>query len=402
LTTIFGLFSITKFIDIGLTATHRLNGIVGPAGVYGGFLIIPLFLSIYLLLNEKAVWLKRFWYISSSVIFTSFFLTFSYDAWAVVVITILFALFLLKKSKKDYNLKSIIKPVSLVLIISFAFFCSIWYMALETTNGRTVVRDEVVQYERSSFEGGFLRSRFEHYTNALNVFLYSPITGFGASSYAEISKAYGVYSEKVLVIDPYNWFLKLLTEGGIITATIFAIFVVSVLAKCLKSLLQQKEGGILFCLTIALGAGVLHGLVNSDWSTKAVFLVWIVFAGLVFGLINNKKADEVDNEKFFPSWSMYVLFVVTILTLIVTIQLLRADTARAKGDYYFANKEYDNALNSYFRSATFNSYDDVTWYDLWRVYFAMNRQELAKDNIKRANQLSRYNEVYRNILRLSP
>ncbi len=277
LTTIFGIFSFTIYIETGLLAGYRLNGVVGPAGFYGLFLIVPLIISFYLLYNENRVWPRCFWYFTTIIIFTSLFLTFAYLAWFILIIMLLCGLFVFRKRIVSINKKSLFKSILVVLTLSFILFCGIWYMARQSTMSQ--VREQNYQS------------------------------------------------------------------------------------------------------------------VQHDKLDYRAVLIWVILLGLFYGQYLKKKTIS-PRDVYIPSWSLYVLLIFSILCLIASIQYLRADRAILKGDKYLQNKNYDIALSNYFQSLTYNSYNDVAWYKIWKVYYAMNRFELAKSSINRAITLERHNGVY--------
>ncbi len=284
LTTIFGIFSFTIYIETGLLAGYRLSGFVGPAGFYGLFLIAPLIISFYLLYNENRFWPRCLWYFTTVIIFTSLFLTFAYLAWFVLIIILLCGLFVFRKRIININKKSLFKSILLVLTLSFVLFCGIWYMARQSTMNQ--VREQNYQS------------------------------------------------------------------------------------------------------------------VQHDKSDYRAVLIWFILMSLFYGQYLKKKITS-PMDTYIPGWSLYVLLIFSIVCLIISIQLLRADRAILKGDKYLQNKNYDIALSNYFQSLTYNSYNDVAWYKIWKVYYAMNRFELAKNSINRAIALERRNGVYWASLALS-
>jgi biotin transporter BioY len=128
---------------MGLLPSYKLNGFVGPAGFYGLFLIAPLIISFYLLHNENSAWPRRLWYFTTVIIFTSFFLTFAYLAWFILIAIILCTLFVYRKRLVNINKKSLFKSVLVLLTLSFILFCGIWYMARQSTMNQ--VRDQNFQ-----------------------------------------------------------------------------------------------------------------------------------------------------------------------------------------------------------------------------------------------------------------
>ncbi len=391
LTTVFGIFSFTNFIEIGLLSNLRLSGIVGSSDIYAGFLIIPFLLSIYFIYTETVIWQKRLWYFCSAIILTSLFLTFSIHTW---IILILLLLYFYRKQIKEPN--AIIKPILFVATISFLVFCTVWYMAKQTMLHRdSVAIEQAVRYEENNPKVNFFSSRLDYFSDALMVASYHPIIGYGAGLYTDVLRMYKPYYATGYIADPHNWFLKILVENGLLVAIVFVVFV---LLYFIEIKLRLKNANNLANIVfVGLLASVLNGLMSPDWSMNQVFLIWIIFASLLYGYL--AKINDVNQVyRIIPKWFIYVLLFVVIISTIISTQFLRADIARIEGDRYYINKNNDGALMSYFRSASLNPQEPSTWYKIWQVYYSMNKLEPAKNSIEKAIELYEQNVTYMSAL----
>lgn len=397
LSSLFALFSFTHFIEIGLLSNSKLDGIVGPSGVYAGFLVLPLFLAVYLIMHSQGLQ-KRLWYVCTAVLLASLALTFSVSSWIItiiaqIIVTITFWQNIKAFVNKD-KIQKFIKPKIWVLLLAFIVFCSVWYLARQTMLARdseAVARATL--YEQQNQSQSFIKTRYNNYVDASQLFFRSPVTGFGAGQYAD---AVQLHKDGVVIddLDPHNWFLRSLVENGIIITLILASFFLFYFGEITQRIYNKKiENFLELTVFVGLLGGFIHNYFHSGWGNKPVVLIWIIFAGLLYGYSSRSNPSRISMK-----WFNYTLFVLAILVTIVSIQFVRADTVRLKGDYYFVNKNYDFALSNYFHSATYSSHDPFIWYKLWQVYFAMNRFELAKDNINKALDIYPLNKVYKSAL----
>ncbi len=401
LTALFGTFSLSNFIEIGLTSYIRLDGIIGPHNVYGGFLIIPFLLSVYLLVKESNKWQKRLWYISSAIILVSLVLTFSRGTWLSIVLAVLISLVLFRQFYTKTILKKIQilwKPVTALLVLTFVLFCGVWYMAKQTTIDRDPNKPiNTSLYSGENEDQNAFVARLHYYEDAWNTSLRAPIVGFGFGMYAQALRIYKTDPNFSSFADPHNWALKMLVENGFIATIIFIIFIVTFFLQIIRLIKKRKEVSYLaiFIFT-GLIASVIHGLMDFDWSINQLLFIFFIFSGSLYGyLINTRGVNEDVSEKsYLPSWTKYILLILTIIAAIISIQFLRADLVRAKGDVFYMQKDYENALNSYFESVTLNSHEPLTWYNLWRVYYSMNKFGPAKNSIKKSLELFPENGIY--------
>lgn len=399
LTTLFGILSLSNFIKIGLTSYTRLEGIIGSHNVYGGFLIIPFLLSIYFLFKETNKWQKRLWYLCSSVMLVSLVLTFSRGTWVSIILAILISILLFYRVLKNLSLVkiwSLWKPTISLILISFILFCGVWYMAKQTTINRDPNKPlDTAIYPQQNLEQNAFVARLRYYEDAWNTFLQSPVAGFGAGMYAQSLRIYKTDPSFGSFADPHNWVLKNLVENGLIVTSLFTIFIGAFFWQISKMIRKRKEISYLsiFIFTGLLG-GMIHGLMDFDWSINQLLIIFFVFAGSLYGYLLNVGDNNQNVIKYFPDWVKYVLLVLIIVFSIISIQILRADLVRARGDVFYAQKDNENALNSYFESVTLNSHEPITWYNLWRVYYSMNKFVPAKNSIQKALEIFPENGIY--------
>ena len=396
-TAVFGIYSLISFVETGLTAYPRLIGIIGNHNVYGGFLIIPFLLSIFLIITERGKWQRLVWYLSGAVILASLVLTFSRGTWlSIVLAVIISAIFFGNKIWSNYKIndfKQVVRSLIILIFLSLAVFSTVWYMAKNTTiKGDSKIADELTIYPQQDLEVNAVTARLAYFQDAWKTFLRSPLTGFGQGMYVQALRMYKSDPMFGSFADPHNWLLKNLVENGIFVTAILVVFLV-LLFREIASLIIRKKDISWLSITIftALVGGTIHGLMDFDWSINLVLLVFFVFAGALYGYLQNGQELRT---RYFPKWFNYMFLFIIVVISFISLQTLRADIARAKGDIYFANKDSETAINSYFESITYNSYDPASWYSLWKVYFTRGQYGPAKNCIDKALEIFPESGIY--------
>lgn len=396
-TAVFGIYSLISFVETGLTAYPRLIGIIGNHNVYGGFLIIPFLLSIFLIITEKGKWQRCAWYLSGSIIFASLVLTFSRGTWFSIILAIIISIILFGNKiwsiYKIKDLRLVIRPLIILVFLSLAVFSTVWYMAKSTTiKGDSKIVDELKIYPQQDIEVNAVTARLGYFKDAWQTFLRSPITGFGEGMYSYALRMYKTDPMFGSFADPHNWLLKKLVENGFFVTIVFVAFIFLLFKEIVSLIIRRKEISWLpITIFTALVGGTIHGLMDFDWSINLVLLVFFVFAGALYGYLQN---SETVNSRYFPKWFNYILLFIIIVASFISLQTLRADIARAKGDIYFANKDSETAIDSYFESITYNSYDPASWYSLWKVYFTRGQYSPAKNCIDKALEIFPESGIY--------
>ncbi len=339
--TIFGILSISKYIQIGLVAGLKLDGIIGVYYIYANFLILPLLLSIYLVFHAKGKGQKTLWFISSAILLSSFVLTFSLGSWISLIIACLISLLLFQKKIKEnllkLNRKLVFKRTVILIFLSFSVFCGIWYMVQQTAFSKV------------------------------------------ATEAVDVTVSYGQGYENLIII------------------FIFIAFVALLFWEMFKSIYQKKGfSWLVIVIFTALVASTVNSLGDGEINLNHL-LVFYIFAGSLSGYLYQIGGHR---EKYMHYWVSYIIIFFVILSAIVALQSLRADLARERGDLlYFNYNDSEEAIKSYFESITYNSHEPLTWYSLWRVYYSSGQYDLAKNSIKKALELSPGDQIFVKFLR---
>jgi len=421
-TVIFSLVSIYNFVQIGLTSYTRLEGFIGAHNVYGGFLIIPLLLSIYLAFQAERKWGRVVWLIASAVLISSFILTFSRGSWVSIIAALLIVTIAFRKRIKNYfyfvipakaiqqnradgpgiqdvkvGSSQIIKKAIGLILLTAILTSGIWFSAKQVTIKQDSAKiSQVAVFPMQNRETNAVTARLHYYEDAWNTFLERPLTGFGAGNYASALRMYKTDPDYGSFADPHNWLLKMLVENGLLVTIIFLTFIVSLFWRLRSLILAGKKfDWLAAAIFTGLLGGTIHGLMDFDWSVNGFLLVYFLFAGLLYGYCMNDSDKPQRTVQYFPRWFSYLLVFLIIGGAVVSIQILRADLVRAKGDvYFFDQKDPDSAINSYFESLTINKYESKTWYSLWRAYFLTQNYNAARNCIDKAIALFPTNGSY--------
>ena len=405
--TISGIWSLYKFIQIGLTSYTRLDGIIGPHNVYGGFLIIPLFLAAYLVFTEEIKWQKYIWYISSAIIVSSIFLTFSRGTWlSIIVALIITGILFWNRFKAQKSIEGgsryyqgFVKKILIIATFAILMTGGIWQLAKQSTianysinNNSTVnnpaaaLSNVAVFSGENGAENGFV-ARLFYFKDAWNTFLTRPMQGFGAGLYASALRMNKIDPNYGSFADPHNWLLKMLVENGVVVTIIFIVFLALLLWQIRSLIISHKRLSWLAILVFAgLVGSMLHGLMDFDWSVNLLLLVFFLFAGSIYGLLLHEAEIKENSIRKYISKSFVGIFaVLVIVASVLSIQILRADLSRAEGDIlYYQMNNYDKAIDSYFISTMRNPYEPTTWFSLWRSYYSMKNYKATMYCLKKA------------------
>ena len=214
ITTLYCFVPIYVFIGNGLSSYTRLVGMGGNHNIYGGFLIVPFFLSVYLLSRNGPILYRLFWSISSAIISSSIILTFSRGTWLSIVVILLVLPFIFKKFYSLESIKPLIKWFVSLVVFTAIITTGIWFAARQSTvayNPTQVSNIDVFSNQDS--ESNAFTARLHYFGDAVMTFSHSPVVGFGLGTYASDLRIYKTDPNFGSFADPHNWLLKMLVEG---------------------------------------------------------------------------------------------------------------------------------------------------------------------------------------------
>jgi O-antigen ligase len=401
ITAVYAVIMSYQFILSGLSSYTRLVGLSAGHNIYGGFLILPFFLSIYLAIVEEERWKKISWIIAGAIIFSNIILTFSRGTWLSIIIGIIVFAVIFREKFLWHDVLNSWKTYVSILVLAGMITGGQWVMARNNTSKIDSRRlAEVEIFSNEDADSNAFTARLFYFKDALNTFIERPIFGFGGGSYQfalRMNKQdpnYGSFA------DPHNWFLRMLVENGILATIIFIGFLFSLFWGIGKSILRtektdKKTNWLNMVIFIGLLSYLLHGLMDMDWNYPVLLLIFFSFAGALYGNTLSESDVKESRRKYFSLWINVILIFVMIISAMIAVQMFRSDSARRDGDYfYFAKEDNDSAVVSYYDAIKLNPYNSAPWYSLWNVYMGENKFNYAETAIGKAISLFPTNGTY--------
>ena len=422
---VFALQSTYYFIIIGLSSYTRLNSMIGLHNVYGGYLILPFFITLAFVFMAKTKTKQILWAIASSFLLSNIILTFSRGLWvsailAIIIVCLAFnrqiRLFLSQNrifQKKTFETAIIIVGITL---ISGLFTARIWsiakYVTVKQNVAETIISTSSPLVKTASSNKDFgiftgenasdnaFTARITYFKDALNVSLGSLLVGFGPGNYAD-ALAHWKTDPIFYSSDPHNFYLKLLAEQGIFVFAIFITFLVFLfwIIYRLSSKLKENIPFLYIAIFTGLIASIIHIGMEVDWNTPALMLIFFIFAGAFYSIVNNSNNSIPPNNSVskqdLPYWLTTCLFIVLTIASIITLWLFLANNTRLDGDYHYEKAKYSKALDAYSSAISKNPYEPDSWFGRSKVYFALKQYKDAKNDIDQAVKLySTFGDYY--------
>jgi hypothetical protein len=283
------IFSFWQFFADGFGLSPHLTGI-GPAyvhslfgftrvqstffepGFFANFLLIPLFLSIYLYIEEKKTTLL--W--SLLVIGLAFFLTLSRGAFVAFVISAILLLVVTIWSKNVEKVKDCTKPV-LTIITSFILAILCVFIVAGSSGVKNYFLQiknsgDVVQYDEKWGEELMVRG----YTIkvAMNHWREHRLLGIGTGAFGTLPEFAEVTAKGNARQTVNSLYPEILVEEGLVGLLLFLAFLLTTLANIFT--LKKENYLNLFFFAIILAIYVQY----ASFSTLYLVYIW-VFLGIV-------------------------------------------------------------------------------------------------------------------------
>ncbi len=223
-------------------------GLFRHPNTFGGFLSIFL-LWLFSFLQRKRVYLLSFLFGSIALVFTL-----SYVAWGVFILGLFSHLFLQKRPKNILN-----KKYTLILMTTLVCF-------LATLLALVVSADK--------FESPSIHRRIGLAKSSIVIFKENPLFGVGFNNASAVIDKYNLESKDIRFSQPvHNIFLLLLSEGGVVSLSLFILFLFFVGQKLLNS--SYFHLFLISFLQIILLGCFDHYLITSH---QTLLLFWLVMA----------------------------------------------------------------------------------------------------------------------------
>jgi len=346
------VFAVFDFIFNG-SGFSRLYGSFFDPNIYGGFLLVPFFLSfVRLIIGEKSAKHHFFLMGVSGFLLATIILTSSRGTWIAAVFGVACAFFfIIKNVHTKLCVKSVVKSVCAVAIFSIVTVGLV--LVVRGGQGVSSKVSLIRSYETSSENGAVVRL---HYINdAFRIFKMHPFIGSGLGNYVfdlrSISNNPAFFS-----INPHNIYVEILATlglGGFVSLCSFIFFFF------LFGYKKQKGTTPLSPLFIggfaALGALLLHMGAEADSAYPSVIAPFFLFAGIVFGesMVSSKGQETKPNNTLFT-----LVIIITLAFTLSSLYVYRVQSAVLDGEYYFSKGKIDEAVAQYNQAislAPFNS-----------------------------------------------
>lgn len=350
LLSIYGIYNYIFFPFYRVTGPYFIsNKELFFPNAFAFLLMLLLPIQILYLFNQTTTkeWSLRklYFYISSIVIFTAFFLIYSRASLiALIVLSIIFIVIQLKHAvrKKPFFRGKAIQMLLVVLIISFVSISLVnWGRGLNYEIGTI---EEYLSLDASENTVSFT-DRFDYMKGAALLAKDFPLFGIGANNF---SFFYPEYQQNALLSDhPYNFILKVTSEIGIPMGIIILIFVVLIFVYGFRDFKDIEQKYYTGALAFALLASGIQSLIDYNINFVLNSAILGLFSGLYLSRFPIKKKKKSYVWKAFTTG--FVLIFVFIISIVSIHELygnkfnLSALAAYEQNDYKEAAQEYKKA-----------------------------------------------------------
>ena len=312
----------------------RLNSFFQYPNSFGGFLLLPAFLSLGMFFNEEKKNIKFALYLVSVFLVFILYLTGSRGAEIVFVIgIILLFVFATNKQKK----KELIELSGVAFGVILAVYLNNHFLAPIVQYNASRVKHLV--HFLAGEENRSLSDRIQLAKDAANIFIHHPIFGTGLGTFRDAMLKYrvGLFYARF----PHSSLFRFLAETGIVGTTTFFFIVVEFFIKSINKLKANRNFVYIGLLTGTV-TFFLHTLLDLDFAYPVTFAV--LFAALAL-LLYDEKITFVFSLKSN-------LLKITSITLIVFIILSLVPKSIASmygeaGDVALDNKNFSQAVSDY-------------------------------------------------------
>ncbi len=352
-------FILHSFVSFG-----RASSFFQYPNAFAGFLLMPFFISMYLLSVSKRN-ASRFFFVSASA-FMLFvvYLTSSRGTYIVLVVSVLIIFFVEKKVKK----RTLFLQVLSVFVISVLFYLlsyKIFYPSIKANFERTKV---LIQF----FAGETNRSlydRIQLVKDSVRIFLHHPLFGTGLGTFKNAMLKYRVnlYFAK----EPHSLPFRILAETGILGFIALFYFYYK------KIIGSKKRNAFLFVSVLAL---LLHTFLDLDFAYPLIST--LIFVGLA--IINGKKDQKVFRIR--PKILPYMTVVLIGFIIFVLVPNFLSGIYLNGGNAALRSGRMAEAISSYRLSLRLQPADASTHAQLAYAYEkqAYSRENNCKDYVDEA------------------
>ena len=393
-------------INNGFVQGFAVTSTLQYSNTFGGFLLLPLFITTGFVLNENGIFKKIIYGLLLVFFLITLIFTQSRGALLVFALSVVAFIILLPRKEKIISLF-----VLLILALTGGVLFIIKRNVIASYLGALISKIQIFvnfflkgQYDPS------LGNRVYMVKDAFKILKDYPIFGTGLGTYQYIYAKYrSVYFFSKF---PHSILFQYLPEIGIVGASIFIYLAISLFARGIKSL--RSRNSLKIGLFTGLLSIILHALIDFDWSLMFVPMVFFFFFGVLFSqdephyitfvcplrkfffdrvfrkkekVITKRRGDSELNRVF----SFVVVFIMVFIILL--FQFLSANIDRLT----FANAgrvPVEKTVADFKSAALFNPLDAKPYYDLAHfMYQVVFPQSETQDNLNKI--VSEYNAAIR-------
>lgn len=333
--------SILGFLSLWPIFTKPLSGMNLIYANYGHnhladflILVVPfLFSNVLLGQNKKQ---KKWGIVFLGFFLISFAFTFSRAGFLILLFVTGFLFRLIrpqeKKAKRLCFLTVLVPVLLLVLIFTFSL------------NFKIKQKDELIPTTwigRQLIKPDFDANRLEYWHQAWLGFKTRPFLGFGPGTFELVALRFQSKPNNWSSF-AHNFFLQLLTEGGIFSFFFFSYFLFLCLRKTWQAIKDKRDDFFIVGGLGAILASTFHSFWDYDWQFPAIFLVFLL---ILANLLVIPQTKEVLEPKMKPKGWLLVMILLSLPPFIFGLSKIR-------GEYFLNKSAYDQALKVTFWSPT--------------------------------------------------
>jgi|GEM_PF-6959170 len=324
----------------------RLRSLFYQHNAFGGFMLLPAFLSLGYFLNERVRGRKIALGVLTAFLVSVLLLTFSRGSMlsyvlAGVIITALSSISAFKKGKLKLFIKVIIIPLTIVHL--GAALCAYGIFTINTAfkEKEGMQGDFSAVYVGADSDENAVVLRLNYWSDALQVIKDKPLLGAGLDNYADANR--NIRDDIAsFSIDPHNVYLKLLAEVGVGTLALFVFFAILTVA-ILKSPFGGRQGVFSVSLAAGLLAVLIHNGMEIDWMYPANALIFFIFAA-VFIRHNDLANLFVNNSLTTLPQGHKMLMFITALLVVPAYFVYSSQNHFEEAEFYMSKAETEAVL----------------------------------------------------------
>jgi len=388
-------------LDPFLGDLGKLTSTIGQKNWISNYLamILPIGFSFFILQRNPKI--KYIYFILLAILYASLLICQSRGIWISIVITLIFASYILL----SFNLLTIFKKNKKWLIALFTVFLIITII-YSTENPLNKSRLTVAERAASTFDiyDPSINTRFLIWGTTLEMIKGKPIFGLGIGTF---KYHYLYYQAEYLQNHPnyiknsgkareaHNEYLHIWAEIGIIGLGIFLI-IIAILYKEFLLFFRQEEDKkkkiIAWGLLLAINTFLFHSLFTFPSHVPALASTFFVLLGLSIVYINNFDLPEVKIKTGIDHFMVKILlsfFVLVLMIIAINSLAIKPYVAEL---YYFTgmrhnvDRNYTKSLPNFEYAAQLNPYNGRNLHALGSTYYNLKMYTEAEDILKSAKK----------------